>query len=333
MTDRVAKLSGVNEDMGQRTVRTPAQPLLSVVVPLFNKRRFIGRAIQSIKSQTFTEFEAIIVDDGSSDGGASAAAEAIADDPRFRLLSKANGGVSSARNAGARAATGHWVAFLDADDEWRPEFLASVRDVIETAPGVTMVSAAYEQRVPNELIINDWDFGNRGDVIVDYDFLGLWAKNGGPPVWSSAVALNRRAMLEVGGFPDGVALGEDILAWMAMLPTGRRAFIARLLSISHADDTGSLTRAPSLATVLSHERLVESVKTLSNSASAKVRAIVGTTHCYMLMRVGAKTELVRFLLRHGTFVPPRTWLASLAYLAGLGRFMTSVSASDSRSAR
>lgn len=323
-------LNGVNKELDHSNVRTPAEPLLSVVVPLFNKRRFIGRAIQSIRSQTFTNFEAIIVDDGSTDGGEVAAAEAVGDDPRFRILSKANGGVSSARNTGAQAAAGEWVAFLDADDEWRPEFLARVRDVILKTPDLTMVSAAYEQREHHELILNDWGFGDRGDVVVDYDFEGLWAQNGGPPVWSSAVALKRSAMLKVGGFPEGVALGEDILAWMAMLPTGRRAFIARLLSISHADDTSSLTRAPALKTVLSHERLVESVRSLSHPDSAKIRAIVGTTHCYMLMRVGTKKELVRFLLRYGSTVTPRTWLASLAYVAGLGRFMTSVTTSSPR---
>jgi glycosyltransferase involved in cell wall biosynthesis len=96
-------------------------PTVSVVIPLFNKRRTLGRTLASILAQTFTDYEVIVVDDGSTDGGG----ELIAglDDPRFRLVAQANAGPGAAKNRGAAEARADTVAFLDADDEWDPRFL------------------------------------------------------------------------------------------------------------------------------------------------------------------------------------------------------------------
>jgi hypothetical protein len=150
-------------------------------------------------------------------------------------------------------------------------------------------------------------------------------------VWSSAVAVERRAFLASGGFPDGVSLGEDIIAWMRMLPMGRRAFIARKLSTSHSDDSGSLTRSPSLRSVLSHERLVEALEELVHPDAGRIRRMVSTSHCYMLMKAKARGELLGYLLRHGLRVPARTWVASFLYLIGLSRLLSSLTPTVSAS--
>src|SRR5687767_11003972 len=91
-------------------------PWFSVVVPLYNKRSFIRRAVVSVLSQSFTDFELIVVDDGSTDGSF----EEIRDiaDPRLRLIHQRNQGEGLARNTGMAAARGVWIAFLDADDMW-----------------------------------------------------------------------------------------------------------------------------------------------------------------------------------------------------------------------
>ncbi len=97
-------------------------PMLTAIIPMHNSAATVGRAIASLREQALQDWEAIVVDDGSSDGGASIAAfEAAArGDARLRLVRQANGGVSSARNTGLDAATGKYILFLDADDWMLP---------------------------------------------------------------------------------------------------------------------------------------------------------------------------------------------------------------------
>ena len=110
-----------------------AAPLVSVIVPAYNARAFVGRTLASLRAQTFTDFEVIVVDDGSTDGTAAVVAEAAAADPRIRLIRQANGGVANARNRALAEARGAYVANLDADDLWRPQFLERTLAALETA--------------------------------------------------------------------------------------------------------------------------------------------------------------------------------------------------------
>lgn len=95
-----------------------APPLVTVVIPAYNARLFVADAVRSVLEQTYAHLECIVVDDGSTDGTDEAVAKL---GERVRTIRKRNGGVSSARNAGARAGSGDYLAFLDADDLWRPE--------------------------------------------------------------------------------------------------------------------------------------------------------------------------------------------------------------------
>ena len=92
-----------------------ANPLISVVIPLYNKEPIIGQSLQSVLSQSFEDFEVIVVDDGSTDGGV-AVVESY-NDKRIRQIHQENGGPSKARNTGVKNARGEWILFLDADDE------------------------------------------------------------------------------------------------------------------------------------------------------------------------------------------------------------------------
>jgi glycosyltransferase involved in cell wall biosynthesis len=97
------------------------QPAISVVVPLYNKGPCVTRALDSIAKQGFADFEVLIIDDGSTDGGENTAQNYP--DPRFRVYSQANQGPGAARNRGMEMAQGEFIAFLDADDEWLPDYL------------------------------------------------------------------------------------------------------------------------------------------------------------------------------------------------------------------
>ncbi len=125
---------------------------VSVVIPLYNKARTVLRALDSIARQSFDGFEAIVVDDGSTDGGADIAAACA--DPRFRLVRQANAGPGAARNRGIAEARGDLIAFLDADDAWLPEYLeSSVRLIEASGPSVASVTSGYiefPQAAPSE---------------------------------------------------------------------------------------------------------------------------------------------------------------------------------------
>ncbi len=96
-------------------------PRVSVIVPLFNKADYIGRALASVSGQSFADFELIVVDDGSTDGGPEIVAQH--GDSRLRLISQQNRGPGAARNRGIEESRGLLLAFLDADDEWLPNYL------------------------------------------------------------------------------------------------------------------------------------------------------------------------------------------------------------------
>ncbi len=112
-------------------------PKVSVIIPTYNHAHYLPYTIQSVLAQTFTQWEAIIVDDGSTDNPAAVVTRFA--DPRIRYIHQENQGLSAARNTGIRAAQGEYLAFLDADDEWAPEFLRRCVDVLaadDTLAGV-----------------------------------------------------------------------------------------------------------------------------------------------------------------------------------------------------
>ena len=106
-------------------------PEVSIIMPTFNRRDIITRAIDSIRRQTFVDWELIIVDDGSSDGTAEAVSGL---DERIRLIRQENQGCYVARNAGLRVAAGRWLAFMDSDDEWLPHFLELTTGFLRAFP-------------------------------------------------------------------------------------------------------------------------------------------------------------------------------------------------------
>lgn len=103
---------------------------ISVIIPLYNKEKAISNTIQSVLNQTYTDFELIIIDDGSTDKSGKIAKEYAKVDQRIRYFRKDNGGVSSARNLGVQLSQSQWVTFLDADDELLPNNLEVLTNLI-----------------------------------------------------------------------------------------------------------------------------------------------------------------------------------------------------------
>ena len=121
---------------------------ISVVIPLYNKAQWVSRAIASVRKQSVSAMEIIVIDDGSTDGGA--AIVAALDDGHIKLVTQENAGVSTARNKGIEEAKGAFVAFLDADDRWEPCHLEVLLKGFETYPEIVMSANRVEERLEEE---------------------------------------------------------------------------------------------------------------------------------------------------------------------------------------
>ncbi|MCH7785011.1 MAG: glycosyltransferase family 2 protein, partial [Bacteroidetes bacterium] len=110
--------------------------MISVIIPLYNKDKFITKTIQSVLNQTFTDFELLIVNDGSTDNSLKIAQSF--NDKRLKLISIENSGVSLARNTGIKAAKHNWIALLDADDWWAPTFLEEFIEAFKLFPNYNL---------------------------------------------------------------------------------------------------------------------------------------------------------------------------------------------------
>ena len=120
------------------------QPEISIIVPVYKTERFLSACISSILAQTFTDFELILVDDGSPDSCPALCDAAAAKDSRIRVIHQKNRGLSGARNAGLDAAEGEWIAFVDSDDTITPDFCAKLYHAAQEA-GAQMAVCNYRQ--------------------------------------------------------------------------------------------------------------------------------------------------------------------------------------------
>lgn len=123
-------------------------PAVSVVVPVFNVARHVAGCIASLRAQSANDFEALVIDDGSFDDSAALAADAIAGDPRFRLIRQNNRGLGAARNVGLEQARGAMIAFLDGDDRLAPGFLERMRAALAES-GAGWVACALHLCLPD----------------------------------------------------------------------------------------------------------------------------------------------------------------------------------------
>lgn len=192
---------------------TQGRPLVSVVIPLYNKADSILATLASAAGQADADFEIIVVDDGSTDHGVALVKTAAI--PRLRLVRQANAGVSKARNRGIVTARGKWIAFLDADDLWSRDHLAGLLNVLASSKAIAAFSnSRLESRSGSPLINPDVE----AQEIDDYFSFAL--SNGGYPIGTSAMIVLRDELFAAGLFAEGVPTGEDIDMWCRLACRG-----------------------------------------------------------------------------------------------------------------
>ena len=219
--------------------------MVSVVIPLYNKEKYIQKTLTSVFKQTFQDFEIIIVNDGSTDN--SLAEVKKFNDKRIRIISQKNAGVSAARNKGIYEAQYELIAFMDADDEWFPNHLEELLALKTEFPECKIFATNYKiidsegkERFPVNTELFNFD-GSIG-IIKDYFYV---AANTAPPLWTSAIAVDKESIQQVDCFPVGIRLGEDLLVWALLALRYKIAYSNNITAIYNVNaPTGLMDDEP-----------------------------------------------------------------------------------------
>lgn len=212
--------------------------MISIVIPLYNKERQIAATLNSVLSQTYQDFEIVIVNDGSTDDSATEVKKFK--DPRIRIINQKNSGVSAARNRGIHEAKGDFIALLDGDDEWKPDYLKTQFELTQKYPECDVYCVNYcfrdlaGQIIPT--VINHLPFNVSDGVLSNYFEVASCSH---PPICSISVMARKGIFESVGGFPVGIKSGEDLLTWARLACRYKTAYSKKPLAIfvESASDT------------------------------------------------------------------------------------------------
>ena len=225
----------------------------AVVIPLYNKRPHIARALQSVFAQTEAPAEIFVVDDASTDGGLDEVVRHHGE--RLTILRRPEPGPGgyAARNMAILRAQSDWIAFLDADDAWAPDHLANVGGAIAQAPEPDRVGGVFAGYA------NVWPDGRKDpdrytrrigrQTVRSFDFatvLAPWLELEECPIWTSASAFRRQALIDAGLFPAGRCVrGGDKDLWLRVARNRTMIAAPGTTAIYHRDATNMVTRRSS----------------------------------------------------------------------------------------
>lgn len=205
-------------------------PLFSVIIPLFNKENFIETTLKSALNQTFSDFEILIINDGSTDKSEEKVLNF--NDNRIRYFSKENEGVSATRNFGIEKANGEIIAFLDADDYWYPNHLQNLFQLYNQFPECGLYCTNYERFYNSYKIVKPFfvaipEFPWKG-IVKDF-FKSSYIDR---IAWTSAVAIPKIVLNQVGCFDTKITLGagEDTHLWLRIALKYKVAFDTEISS-------------------------------------------------------------------------------------------------------
>lgn len=180
--------------------------MFSVIIPLFNKEQSITTTLESVLKQSFSEFEVVIINDGSTDNSVSKVE--CFNDKRIQLRHQKNSGVSAARNKGIEEAKYDWIVFLDADDIWMENHLSSLKEMITKFETYSVFCTSYTKA--NDItILQDFNFDTIKIVedyfkeVVKYHFF-----------WTGVVCIHKKVFQEIGDFNTQLTRGEDLELWL-----------------------------------------------------------------------------------------------------------------------
>lgn len=212
-----------------------SEPLVSVIIPTFNRAKVVGRAVNSVLNQTFKDFECIVVDDGSTDETDSVLS-GFAD--KIKVVKTENRGVSAARNLGAKLSIGKYIAFLDSDDEWKAQKLQKQLDFMQKSG--FRITQTDETWVRNGKFVNKSTKYIRPSGDIFYNCLEVCA------VTPSSVMMKKTLFFEYGGFDETIPVCEDYDLWLRMSLKEKFGLIDEPLIIKYGGNADQLSNSACL---------------------------------------------------------------------------------------
>ncbi|MDR2853747.1 MAG: glycosyltransferase [Prevotellaceae bacterium] len=206
--------------------------MFSIIIPLFNKEKYIEKAFQSIINQTFTEFEVLVVDDGSTDNSLEKVKQF--QHSNIQIIEQPNSGVSTARNNGVKRAKYDYICFLDADDWWESTFLEEMARLINDFPNAGIYGTSYF-KVKNGKNIPAQIGVAQGFTRGYFDYLQAYINSPWMPLWTGAVCVPKQIFDEMNGFKPALKLGEDFDLWVRIALKYPTALINSPLSYYNQD--------------------------------------------------------------------------------------------------
>ena len=208
--------------------------MISVVIPLYNKAHTIERTLGSVLNQTFTNFEVVIVNDGSTDNGVEVIKN-FTSDPRIRIINQENQGVSVARNRGVAESKYEYIAFLDGDDEWLPAYLFKMVEAIKMYPDAGMFCCAGYVRDNNGIHYRLAKKYKGKTLIVNY------FENPQVFTHTSAVIVRKTEFNKSEGFPLKMRCNEDFALTYKVALITQVVYVGELLSVYVGGVEGQIT--------------------------------------------------------------------------------------------
>jgi len=206
--------------------------MFSVIIPLFNKQLYISKAVQSVLNQSLECFELIIIDDGSTDNSLGEVLKFS--DTRIKIVQQDNYGVSTARNNGVLLASYDYIAFLDADDWWHPEFLKEIKYTIEILPdagayGTNFNIVKNRKNRPSTVGLSpSFTYGY-------IDYCKVYARTFCTPINCSFVVVKKAVFQKLKGFRPHLKFGEDFDLWIRLAREYKIAYCNKYLAYSNQD--------------------------------------------------------------------------------------------------
>lgn len=212
----------------------------SVVIPLYNKEKHIQRAVNSVLRQEYQNFELIIVNDGSTDGSLNAISH-YDKNSKIQIITQDNKGAGAARNKGIHEAKHEYIAFLDADDCWCPDFLAEIHVLINRFPNCGIYATAYQRiSYKNKLINHNFKklVANEKGIIENIFYQMAYRVD---PLTASSVCIPKLILKEFDFFPEMIPLQEDLITWIKILSCYQAAFSKKICVTYHCEVQGRAT--------------------------------------------------------------------------------------------
>ena len=203
----------------------------SIIIPLYNKAPYIRKALETVCAQTYRDYEIIVVNDGSTDDSALVAESYLqhAEGICYTIISQDNAGVAAARNRGGKHASGQYMAFLDADDWWEPDYLARMAELIADYPQAGVYGCNYVYYKPGKTRV-------ALNIPTGYiNYPKAYYEGSAMPIWTGATIMPKTVLEEMGGFPLGIKLGEDFLLWAKTALHYKVAFLNEPLAYYNND--------------------------------------------------------------------------------------------------